>query len=139
MLRQVSQRSRLEAQNPYIGLTGAIRDERQRLSIWRENPLIVEAGDRGQLLAARTIEAGSIDISRPVSLGGEDDPLAVSRKRRVVIARGRRLDRLCAAAVSRGDEDVGVEGGEARERDGIRRYRLSSGRCHLSRARSCRD
>ena len=127
MIREVAQCSRRQLQHPDVRLTASARDEGQRLRIWRERALIIEGGIVRQLLQSRAVGVHAIDVGRAVAFRSEDDPLAVGRERRVVVVGRMRKERSRATAVAGSDEDVGIQRGEARERDRVRDIALALG------------
>ena len=83
---QVGHSVRVHVQGPDVGGAAiACRDEHHRLPVGRHGPLIVERGIVGQLLTARAVGMNSIDIRLFLSLGSEDDRLAVGGIRRRIL------------------------------------------------------
>ena len=90
-------------------VAAARRDECQRPPIGGKRGLIVEGRIGGQRFESGSVGMCAVDVRGTVSIGGEQDPLAIVGERRIEIPAKARENRFRIAAVSVSDKDVGIQ------------------------------
>src|SRR5262249_12330525 len=80
-----------------------------------------------ELLQLAAVTTDPPDVSRPLAVRGEYDPLSIGRERGIVVVLEMGREWLCVPSVGVGHEDVRVPGAEVRKSDDVARLGLSLG------------